>query len=153
MQSRCLAIVWLLLSISILSGIYFSLPSVVENTLSSARSFEESSRGSKGNATGVSKEENRVRIDAQSFTLVVLTVGIGLVLFAGYLTGRAAFIEIELTARYSALADAICISGNDISSFEKAAAVLVPKTKYLSAHGMISSKEIKSIAAVLKELR
>jgi len=57
----------------------------------------------------------------------VMGLGAAAIGFACYLLSRSALIELGTAARLSGLADALCISGDEIKQFEKAAAVLVPK--------------------------
>ncbi len=75
------------------------------------------------------------------------------VLFACFLIGRAAFVEIELAARFVAFADALCLAGDNFDLLEKAANLLLPGTKYLSVPEIFSTKDLSSVVDILKELR
>ena len=75
------------------------------------------------------------------------------ILFACFLLGRSAFFEIELAARFNGLADALCIAGSDFGQLEKAANLLVPKTKYFSVPKLFSAKDLSALADVIKQAR
>lgn len=67
--------------------------------------------------------------------------------------GKSAFMELESAERARAMADALCISGNDFSTFEKAVSFLVPKAQYISNSKLISAEDLKDFAEVLKKVR
>jgi len=144
-QSRCLAAVWLSLAVIILVGTYISLPTVVNKTLRNISQFVGQTSGT----------NNILMADAhiQFFVMGTLILGLSAISFACFLLGRSAFVEIELAARYSGLADALCIAGNDFGQLEKAVNLLVPKAKYLSIPEIISSKNLSSMADVIKQAR
>jgi len=144
-QSRCLAALWLSLSVIILVGTYISLPLVVNKTLSSIIQIE-----------GRSSETNSgVPVDAHAQFLAIATLFLAVlaISFACFLLGRSAFVEIELAARFNGLADALCIAGNDFGQLEKAANLLVPKAKYLSVPEIFSAKDLSSLLDFIKEAR
>jgi hypothetical protein len=86
------------------------------------------------------------------FTLTTLGLAVSAIGFACYLLGRSALIEVEAAARLSGLADALCIATNEMKSFEKAAAVLVPKTGS-SDPSMVSANDLKIMAETLKQIK
>ncbi len=54
-------------------------------------------------------------------------LGVCVVSFACFLLGRMAFVEVELAARFSGLADALCVAGNDFEQLKKATNLLFHK--------------------------
>ncbi len=145
-----MAALWLALATAILIGTYISLPVVANNTLNVVRSLEAQSSGAKGTSQPP-LENNAIRIEI--YAVSVLAVGLLAVCFAFFLLGRSAFVEIELAARLNGFADALCIAGENFDQLEKAANLLVPVTKYLSAPKIFSPKDLKPILEVLKEVR
>jgi hypothetical protein len=85
----------------------------------------------------------------------IITVGLGLfaVSFACFLLGRSAFVEIEMAARFTGFADALCIAGDDFDRLERVANLLMPSAKYLSVPEIFSTKDLKSVAEIAKQLR
>jgi len=152
-HSRCLGILWLSLAIIILISTYTSLPFLVDKTLSSVRKLDGATERTNSKATGEAKETKKPFLQEQLFAMTTLILGTAIVSFACYLLGRSAFIEIELAARFSGLADALCIAGNDFTQLEKAATILVPKPKFLSVPDSFSAKDLKPLVDFLKQLR
>jgi len=87
------------------------------------------------------------------YAIGIVALGLLAVCFACFLLGRSAFVEIELSARFGGLADALCIAGESFDQLEKATSFLVPGTKYLSVPEIFSTKDLDSVVQVLKELR
>lgn len=87
------------------------------------------------------------------YTIGVLALGLIAVGFACFLLGRSAFVEIELAARSIGFADALCLAGENFDHLEKVANLLVPGTKYLSVPEIFSTKDLKSVLEILKEVR
>jgi len=145
MATLCLA-----LATAILIGTYISLPIIASNTLSAVKSLEAQPSGAKATSQAP-LENNATRIEV--YAVSVLTLGLLPVGFACFLLGRSAFVEIELAARFDGFADALCIAGENFDQLEKAANLLVPVTKYLSAPKIFSPKDLKPILEVLKEVR
>jgi hypothetical protein len=141
-HARFLAILWLSISIGVLIGAYASLPFIAQKTLSIAGSVDPSMQMA-----------NISHLHVPIFAITTLLMGFSVISIACYLLGRSAFVEIELAARFSGLADALCVAGSDLAQFEKAAAVLVPKGKFLSAPFLRSTKDLKSMAELLKQIR
>ena len=152
-HARCLAILWLSLAIVILVGTYTSLPFVVDKTLSSVSKIDGATQGASGNVKDDVKEARSLSLRVHLFAIVTLILGLSINLFACYLLGRSAFVEIELAARFGGLADALCIAGNDLGELETAADILVPKAKFLSVPKMFSGNDLKPLADFLKQLR
>src|SRR5437899_6808224 len=129
-HARCLAGLWLTAAILILVGTYISLPLLVRKTLSAIVEITGSTQGANTNSTHI-------------VILSTLIAALSVVSFACYLLCRSAFVEIELAARFSGLADALCIVGSDFEQLEKAVAIFVPKAKYLSVPEMFSVRDLK----------
>lgn len=144
-QSRCLATLWLSLSVIILVGTYISLPLVADKTLSSVIQIEDKTLATSSSET--------VHAHVQFFAIATLFFGFLAISFACFLLGRSAFIEIELAARFSGLADALCIAGNDFDQLEKVANILVPKAKHFSVPDIFSTKLLSSLTDFIKEAR
>lgn len=148
-----MAIIWLSLAIVILVGSYTSLPYVADITLSSLSKIDGATQGTITSVKDDVKESKSPIFQVHLFALVTLILGLSVILFACYLLGRSAFIEIELAARFSGLADALCIAGNDFGQLEKAAAILVPQPKFLSVPKTFSVGDLKPLTDVLKQLK
>jgi len=146
-----MAVIWLALAVLILVGTYVSLPLIANNTLHAVHSTEMESSGSKTSAAqpAVAGQPSHF----EPYAVGVLALSLLAVCFACFLLGRAAFVEVELAARFVGLADALCIAGDSIDQLEKAANLLVPGTKYLSVPEVFSLKDLSSVAEVLRELR
>jgi hypothetical protein len=144
-QSRYLAALWLSLSVIILVGTYISLPLVADETLSSIIQIDRQS----------SRTNSSVSVDThvQLFAIATLFLGLCAISVACFLLGRSAFVEIEFAARFNGLADALCIAGNDFGQLEKAANLLVPKTKYFSVSKIFSAKDLSALADIIKQAR
>jgi beta-lactamase regulating signal transducer with metallopeptidase domain len=149
-RSRYMATLWLALATAILIGTYISLPIIANDTLNAAKSLEAQPSGAK-NTLQPPVENNAIRIEV--YAVSVLALGLLAICFACFLLGRSAFVEIELAARFNGFADALCIAGENFEQLEKAANLLVPKTKFLSVPRIFSPKDVKPILEVLKELR
>src|SRR5208337_2876324 len=119
--SRYMAAGWLTLATTILVGTYLSLPLVANRALHSAHSAEIESPASKQPAQPETQH-------TELYAVGVLALSLLAVCFACFLLGRAAFVEIELSARFSAFADALCIAGDDFARLEKAASMMLPGT-------------------------
>jgi hypothetical protein len=87
------------------------------------------------------------------YAIGVLTLSLLAICFACFLLGRAAFVEIELSARFAAFADALCLAGEDFERLEKAANLMLPGTKYLSVPEIFSTKDLGSLLDVIKALK
>jgi hypothetical protein len=148
-QARCFAVLWLSLAIVVLIGSYISLPLIASETLKSLNQIEGSmeSTGPDGNALLTGKV---LFIHLHAFALIILILCLSVVSFASYLLARTAFIELESAARFIGLADAICIAGDDFGQLEKAATLLVPRTKYFSE---LSEKNLKTFLEIVKNVR
>jgi hypothetical protein len=144
-QSRCLAALWVSISVVILVGTYISFPWVANKILNSIIQIE-------GPVSGTNSSVS-VDIHAQFFAIATLFLSLFAISFACFLLFRSAFVEIELAARFNGLADAICISGNDFGQLEKAVNLFVPKAKYLSVPEIFSAKDLSSLADVIKQAR
>jgi hypothetical protein len=145
-----MAALWLTLATAVLIGTYISLPIVANNTIKAFKNLEAQPSGAKATLQAP-LENNATRIEL--YAVSVLALGLVAICFACFLLGRAAFVEIELAARFGGLADALCIAGENFDQLEKAANLLVPGTKYLSVPEIFSTKDLKPILEVLKEVR
>jgi hypothetical protein len=146
-----MAIVWLILATVILVGTYVSLPLIANNTLLTVKNVEPRS-SAVTNSTAPPITESKMP-HTELYTLGILTLALLAICFASFLLGRSAFVEIELAARFVGLADALCIAGDNFDQLEKAAALLMPETKYLSVPEIFSTKDLGSVMEVLKQLR
>ncbi len=152
-QARVFAIVWLTIAAALLVGTYVSLPFVAGKTLDSVEQIE---RRGVANApspgVGAPVETNK-STTLQAFALTTLVLGVLAASLAGYLVGKAGFMELERAGKLSGLADALCLAGNDFGQFEKAATILMLKSKFASGSSSISQDDIKSLLEVLRRLR
>ena len=151
-QARCLAILWLSLASTILVATYITLPVIADKTLGSISKIELQATGTKSSTTSHDTDPNTFT-HVQFYALGTLALGLFAISFACFLLGRSAFIEIELAARFSGFADALCIAGDNFEQLEKAANILMPSTKYLSVPEIFSTNDLKSLVEILKQIR
>jgi hypothetical protein len=151
-QARCLAILWLSLATIILVAAYISIPFVANKTLSSVSKIELQTIGAK-TSPALDALDTKTFFHVQLYAMGALALGLFAISFASFLLGRSAFVEIELAARFSGFADALCIAGDSFDQLERAANLLMPSTKYLSVPDIFSTKDLNSLVEVLKELR
>jgi hypothetical protein len=151
-QARCLAVVWLSLASAILVVTYITLPVIADKTLGSISKIELQATGFKSGA--ISRDmDPQIFTHIQFYALGTLALGLFAISFACFLLGRSAFVEIELAARFSGFADALCIAGDNFEQLEKAANILMPSTKYLSVPEIFSTNDLKSLVEILKQIR
>jgi beta-lactamase regulating signal transducer with metallopeptidase domain len=149
-RARYMAAFWLAVTTLILLGTYVSLPFVANRTLSAVHADAESSElNAPITRSAVDSRTPRIEL----YTIGVLALGLLAVCFACFLLGRAAFVEIELAARFAAFADALCLAGENFDQLERAANLLLPGSKYLSVPEIFSTKDLDSVADLLKALR
>jgi hypothetical protein len=148
-RARYMAVFWLTLATLILVGTYISLPLVANKTLSAVHTDAESSGSDTPTTHSADVRTPRVEL----YTIGVLALSLLAVCFACFLLGRAAFVEVELAARFAAFADALCLAGENFDQLEKAANLLLPGTKYLSVPEIFSTKDLDSLTDFLKALR
>ena len=143
-QSRLFSALWLGVAISILTGAFFSIPSIANKVFLSVSIFQRASDGSPAPP-----------LESYSFYFAIGIIILGLIaiLYACFLLGRNAFFELELAARSNGLADALCISNGAIETFEKAAALLIPKGRFLDGPELFSRKDKESLIEIVKLLR
>jgi hypothetical protein len=146
-----MAVAWLALTTLILVGTYISLPIIANNTIAAVHSISTESAPPRASTNASIVDSGTPHIELYSIGLLALSLLA--VLFASFLIGRAAFVEIELAARFMAFADALCLAGDDFDRLEKAANLLLPGTKYLSVPEIFSTKDLGSAVDLLKELR
>jgi hypothetical protein len=151
-QSRLLAIIWLGMATFILVATYVSLPHFARQTLYSIGKIDIQSVEAK-NVPTVDSPETKSLVHMQLYALGTLALGLLAISFACFLLGRTAFVEIELAARFSGIADALCIAGDNFEQLEKAADLLVPAAKYLSVPDIFSVRDLQSVAEVLKQVK
>jgi hypothetical protein len=149
--SRRMAVFWLSLATLILVGTYISLPLIANKTLSTIRTLELETTGSRTMSAQPTADSASTRVEL--YSIGVLALGLLAVCFACFLLGRTAFVEIELAARSAAFADALCLAGENFDQLEKAANLMLPGTKYLSVPEIFSTKDLSSLLEVLKEIR
>jgi hypothetical protein len=145
--SRRMAAVWLALATLILVSTYISLPIIANRALNKGHVLE-SEPASAGIRLGEPKNEH-----LELYAIGVLSLSLLAICFACFLIGRAAFVEIELSARFSAFADALCLAGDDFEKLDKAANLMLPGTKYLSVPEIFSTKDLDSIVNVIKAVK
>jgi hypothetical protein len=149
-QARILAALWLSLATVILIATYISLPIIAGETLDTVSKVRsEASLSESGTSVG----ESQTKASGQWYALGTLALGLFSVSFACFLLGRSAFVEIELAARCSGFADALCIAGENFEQLEKAANILMPSTKYLSVPEIFSTNDLQSLVNILKQIR
>jgi len=151
-QCRYFAILWLSLAVIILVGTYFTLPYIAGKTLDSVNQIERGIAHGDSTKTAQSSEDKSF-LSLHVFALTTLALGMVAISCACYLLGRCAFMELDSAERARAMADALCISGNDFPTFEKAVSFLVPKSQFLSNSKLISAEDLKDFAEVLKKVR
>jgi len=144
-----MAVVWLALATVILVGTYASLPIVANRVLGAIHTMEMESNASRPAAAQPSPDAKA----PQLYAIGVLALGLLAICFACFLLGRAAFVEIELSARFAAFADALCLSGDSIERLEKLANLMLPGTKYLSVPEIFSTKDLDSLTEVIKAVK
>lgn len=149
-QSRRFAFLYLSLATLILVATYVSLPSIAGKTLQSVNQLEDATRAAVSPGEGTAAIAKASFVHLHVFGLVILILCLSTVSFASYLLARSAFIEIELAARFIGLADALCIAGNDFQQLERAAMLLVPRTKYFPE---LSEKNLKAFLDIVKGVR
>ena len=152
MQARYLAILWLSLACAILVVTYITLPVIADKILGSISKIEIQAAGFKSGAIPHDVDP-QIFTHIQFYALGTLALGLFIISFACFLLGRSAFVEIELAARFSGFADALCIAGDNFEQLEKAANILMPSTKYLSVPEIFSTNDLKSLVDILKQIR
>jgi len=105
------------------------------------------------NIPSADSTETKSLVHTQVYALGTLALGLLAISFACFLLGRAAFVEVELAARFSGIADALCVAGDNFEQLEKAADLLVPAAKYLSVPDIFSVRDLQSVAEVLKQVK
>jgi hypothetical protein len=152
LQSRLLAALWLSVAVVILLCTYFTLP-ILANKIASSIGQATSSKAPQITTESSEAANGKSGVTPPVYTVIALALELFAVSFAGFLLGRAAFVEIELSARLTGFADALCLAGDDFERLEKAASILMPGTKYLSVPEIFSTNDLKSLLDVLKEVR
>lgn len=152
-RSRWLAGIWITLAIAILAGTYMSLPLLTGRLVASVSQAEAASDGSGASPTGRMTGLPKVVIPVHLFALIIIGLGLVVISIACYLLGRSALIEIDAATRFGGLADALCLAGNDLADFERAAAILVPKKTLLGGTKSTAFADLKSLSDVLKTLK
>jgi len=136
----------------ILVATYISIPLVANKTLSSVSKIELQTVAAKSSTTP-DNLDTKTFFHVQLYAIGILALGLFAISFACFLLGRTAFVEMELAARFSGFADALCIAGDNFDQLEKAANLLMPSTKYLSVPEIFSTRDLKSVVEILKQLR
>jgi len=143
-QSRCLAALWLSLATAILVGTYVSIPAIAGKALVSVTASMHA------NTSGPTPT-----VDMRAFycAMGMLVFGLSAISYACFLLGRSAFIELEVAARSSGLADALCIADGNVETLEKAVKLLVPTEHYFAVSDVLSRKAGESLIEIVKLLR
>jgi hypothetical protein len=149
-RARYMAAAWLILATLILMGTYISLPIVANRSAKGLNAMETEALGVDASTklAGAGKSGH-----LELYVVGISALGVVTVCFACFLLGRAAFVEIELAARFLAFADALCLAGEDLGQLERIANLLLPGTKYLSVPEIFSVKDLSSVVDIAKELR
>jgi hypothetical protein len=148
--ARYMAMFWLTFATVILVGTYVSLPLVANRALGTIHTMDMESSASRP-TTQPLLDTKAPHIEL--YAIGVLTLSLLAICFACFLLGRAAFVEIELSARFAAFADALCIAGDNFEHLEKAANLMVPGTKYLSVPEIFSTKHLDSLMDFIKAIK
>ena len=72
--------------------------------------------------------------------------------FASYLLSRAAMFEVALAARFSGLADALCLAGNEIKRLEEIAPFVIPPVTPIESR-LFAPEDVKLVADVIKQAK
>jgi hypothetical protein len=145
-----MAAFWLTFATIILMGTYFSLPLIASRVFGATHAIVvQASAGPITTQPTVDSKNSHIEF----YAIGVLTLSLLAVGFASFLLGRAAFVEIELSARFAAFADALCVSGDSFERLEKAANLMLPGTKYLSVPEIFSTKDLDSLVEVIKAVK
>ena len=149
--ARYMAVLWLTFATVILVGTYVSLPLVANRALGTIHTMEMESSASRPVTTQSPVDTKGPHIEL--YAIGVLSLSLLAICFACFLLGRAAFVEIELSARFAAFADALCLAGDNFERLEKAANLMLPGTKYLSVPEIFSTKDLDSLVDVIKAIK
>src|SRR5205814_9030184 len=128
---------------------YVALPTVTYNMFRSLAKLES---GAFADTEKGPRASEPIHLPVQTLALVTGVLGLVSVGFGAFLLSRYAFVELELAARSNALADALCLAGEDFERLQQSASVLVPKARYLSPPE-ISVEDLKTAVSLLKEAR
>jgi len=150
-RARYMAAFWLTLATLILVGTYVSLPLIATSTFRAVHTMEMEPLASGNSAALAAVEAKPPHIEL--YAIGVLVLSLLAICFACFLLGRSAFVEIELSARFVAFADALCLAGDNFDQLEKAVNLLLPGTKYLSVPEIFSTKDLSSVMEAVRELR
>ncbi|MGP0096295.1 MAG: hypothetical protein ACLPHI_04625 [Terriglobales bacterium] len=149
--ARYMAALWLTFATLILVGTYVSLPIAANRALGTIHAMELESSAQKSAAASPSPDTKSPHIEF--YAIGVLSLSLLAICFACFLLGRAAFVEIELSARFAAFADALCVAGDNFERLEKATNLMLPGTKYLSVPEIFSTKDLDSLVEVIKAVK
>jgi hypothetical protein len=152
MQSRILAMIWLVMATTILICTYATLPRVAAKTFSTIEGAESQKIDSSLPARS-EESANSSKTHTQFYALGTIALGLAAVGFSCFLLGRAAFVEIELAARYGGIADALCLGCTTTLELEKAVNILVPAARYLSVPDIFSVNDLKSVFEIVGQLK
>jgi hypothetical protein len=131
-RAQVFAIIWILLTGIILVSAYLTLPDIAGRVFTWATSLREP--------------------NPQIISITVVTLGTAAVFYACYLFGRMAILELALSVRFCAIADALCLSENDMAMFERSATILVPDKQFFFADA-IGKSDLKAVAELVKDLK
>ena len=146
-----MAVLWLTVATIILVGTYVSLPFVANRALGTIHTMELESSAQRAVTTQPPVDTKSPHIEF--YAIGVLSLSLLAICFACFLLGRAAFVEIELSARFAAFADALCVAGDNFERLEKAANLMLPGTRYLSVPEIFSTKDLHSLVEVIKAVK
>lgn len=149
--ARYMAVLWLTVATAILVGTYVSLPLIANRALGTIHTMDMETSASRPATTQPPADAKAPHIEL--YAIGVLTLSLLAICFACFLLGRAAFVEIELSARFAAFADALCLAGDDFERLEKGENLMLPGTKYLSVPEIFSTKDLASVVDVIKAVK
>ena len=138
-RSHRMAFLYLMLTVTILVGTYFTIPMIAAQALALV-----------GDYLHISGSSAHSELLSVCFAVGMLAVGLSAIASACFLLGRTGIIELALAARSIALADALCLTDGNFENFEKTANLLVPKDKYFSMPDVLSRKNREVIVEMLK---
>lgn len=100
-----------------------------------------------------SKQSQDSGISASTLFILASGMIVLIVCAAGFFLLRMSFQESFLGVRFDALGDALCLSRDSLSDFEKAASIIVPRDKNMVRSDLFSTDEIKAITDIVKSVR
>jgi len=141
-KNRYYGALWIISAILILAFVYFSLPLFLNRTLTKITLLNDA----------LQQAGSKV-LNVDILIIAFFIIGLITAFAASYICFKSALIEIEMSARLTGLADALCVAGKDLDQFEKAASIFVPRTRYLLSGNGSPMKDLKPITELIKLFR